>query len=101
MSLHKLSFDRANFIPGFACLAAHVRAQRNVIIYRRPMVDSSGQFLAIWNTLEILVNFDASKLFFEEAAETTQFAQSSQREAGTEIRSHPPTFDVARPKILT
>lgn len=101
MSLHKLSFDRANFIPGFACLAAHVLAQRNFICYRRPMIDSSGQFLAIWNTLEILVNFDASNLPFEKAAKAAQTAQASYMEARSQIRRYPPTFDVAHPKLLT
>jgi peptidoglycan/LPS O-acetylase OafA/YrhL len=99
--LHKLSFDRANFVPGFACLAAHFLAQRNLICYRRPILDSSGQFLAICNVSEILVNFDASKRPFCEAAEASQSAQTSQTNRPLKNRTHHPTFDVAPLEFVT
>jgi hypothetical protein len=62
--LHKLSFDRANFILGFASSAAHFLAQRNLISYRRAAWESSGEFLVICSVLEIPVNFNASNQHF-------------------------------------
>lgn len=99
--LHIPSFDKANFIPGFACLAAPFYAQRNLICYRRATLDSSGQFLVICNVLEILVNFDASKIHFVEAAEAAQSAQTSQASEVYKNNIDHPTFDVARLAFLT
>jgi hypothetical protein len=65
------------------------------------MLDSSGQFLAICNVSEILVNFDASKRPFCEAAEASQSAQTSQTYRPLENRTHHPTFDVAPLEFLT
>jgi hypothetical protein len=88
--LHIPSFDKANFIPGVACLAAQFYAQRNLICYRRATLDSSGQFLVICNVSEILVNFDASKIHLVEAAEAAQSAQTSQTSEAFENNIKPP-----------
>lgn len=88
--LHKRSFDRANFILGFASSAAHFMAQRNLISYRRAEKESSGEFQVIYSVLEISVDFNASNLQSLTATQPLQTSQTTQPNEST--RKLPPTL---------